>query len=791
MLAGLACLAAPTPAFSRSEPLPTISISLPQGPLSRAVAAIASRSDASIGTDHPEWLRRPLGPLTLSGRADEVLAQVLERAGLEAMRTGPRSWRIVKHSPPRRLRPAPSRVTLESQPPEDIVVTGSKVGLRLRDFPGTVDVIGAERLNQAPLGKGTLSLSALHATLSSTRLGPGRNKLFLRSIADSSFNGNSPALVGQYWGDQRLTYASPDPDLRLHDVEQVEILEGPQGTLYGAGSLGGILRIVPRRPDPRVLTGSGWGGISATAGGGMGHDSGVVANIPLIAADDDTEKANAALRIVAYDELDAGFIDDSRRQRSDVNRSTVRGARIALSLAPTQQWSIELSAFGQDIRNADAQYVQADPQSGRTSLSRASAVAQPSFHIYRALSLLVKHDLGAVSLQSTTGYIRQHFGQVFDATQPGEEPTSFRQDDRVTLLSNETRLSGTTSANATWVMGIAALQSRNREVRMLDLPSGLADLGHVRSRVTEATIFGEFGVPISPSWTITAGGRTSRVTVGGRARGPLAKPIGSGSPVSRHDNAQWLATPSISIGWRPDDRISLYARFAGGYRPGGLTIGAVLERFNADRIRTSEVGLRYACHCTSRLRFDGSLSTSRWKDIQADLLDGLGLPRVSNIGNGVVRTATATISITPAPSFELNASGFASKGALRGTQGSIDIISRSALPNVARYGLTGSIRKQWLLPGDKALTLDLRGQAVGPSILGIGPQLSHAQGNYRTLAASTSLDAGRWTLSLTAENLLDGRGNVFALGTPFTIATGHQQTPLQPRTMRLGFELRY
>ncbi|WP_163278767.1 Plug domain-containing protein, partial [Enterobacter hormaechei] len=72
------------------------------------------------------------------------------------------------------------------------------------------------------------------ASLASTHLGPGRNKLFIRGIADSSFVGPTQATVGQYWGNSRITYSAPDPDLKLYDIGRVEVLEGPQGTLYGA-----------------------------------------------------------------------------------------------------------------------------------------------------------------------------------------------------------------------------------------------------------------------------------------------------------------------------------------------------------------------------------------------------------------------------------------------------------------------------------------------------------------------------------------------------------------------------
>lgn len=129
--------------------------------------------------------------------------------------------------------------------------------------------------------------------------------------------------------------------------------------------------------------------------------------------------------------------------------------------------------------------------------------------------------------------------------------------------------------------------------------------------------------------------------------------------------------------------------------------------------------------------------------------------------------------------------------AIKSFEENIGGVTEGPLPNVARYGLTASVRKQWELAEATLFGLTLRGHAVGPSTLGIGPQLAHRQGNYRNLSADARLSLRRFVLNVSVENLLDAQGNLFALGTPFTIATGHQRTPLQPRTARLGLELHY
>ncbi len=184
--------------------------------------------------------------------------------------------------------------------------------------------------------------------IASTYLGAGRNKLFIRGIADSSFTGPTQATVGQYFGDLRLSYNAPDPDLRLADLAAVEVLEGPQGTLYGAGSLGGLIRLVPNAPDPTRFAGSAMLGGSATTNGAPGAGCAGGAQPPLIAD-------RLAIRLVADSASEGGYIDKPLLGRTDVNRTRIAGGRAAVKADLGGGWSVEAVGIGQRIRGADSQ----------------------------------------------------------------------------------------------------------------------------------------------------------------------------------------------------------------------------------------------------------------------------------------------------------------------------------------------------------------------------------------------------------------------------------------------------
>ena len=180
--------------------------------------------------------------------AETAIKRLASSSQLRLQKVGPRSYLLV--SAPRRI-PARSQrqpvfraLTTPAEPiqqaePQDIVVTASKRDTLSQRFAGQWVRIDGDEFK--PLGvAGTEAIEARSVGFSSTHLGAGRNKLFIRGIADSSFSGPTQSPVGQYFGDMRIGYSGPNPDLKLVDMNSVEVLEGPQGTLYGSGALGGI-----------------------------------------------------------------------------------------------------------------------------------------------------------------------------------------------------------------------------------------------------------------------------------------------------------------------------------------------------------------------------------------------------------------------------------------------------------------------------------------------------------------------------------------------------------------------
>ena len=779
---GAPSLAAGTPAYD-----------LPAGRLADVVALLGRKARISVAVDDDALWQRRVPATAGTASIAATFRHLLAGTGSEAIEVTSGVWRIrpARHAKTRTIpkpRPAPVFENEANQP--DIVVTASKRDLALRDYAGSVSVVSGADLTFGGAGGTDAVLSRL-ATVSSTYLGAGRNKLFIRGIADSSFTGPTQATVGQYLGDARLTYNAPDPDLRLYDIQSVEVLEGPQGTLYGAGSLGGIIRTVPNAPLLDVTGGSLLSGVSATQHGAPSGDLAGAINLPIL-------RDRAALRIVGYGVSDGGYIDNPVRGRDDINRTTIAGGRATLRLVAADGWVVDLGGIVQQTSGEDSQYADADAP----RLTRNSAVPEGFDAFYALGDLVVAKDLGALRLRSTTALVAQRLDESYDATPPGGAPRIFDQHNKTDLVSHETRLWQPLGAHVGWVLGASVIHNATRLDRTLGAPDARVPVTGVDNRVTEFTLYGEASYRLAPWLTLTAGGRVSHAILSGGA----ADPAVSFSPFETAARAAILADrnttrflPSAALLASPIEKLSLYLRYQEGFRPGGLTIeGPFVRRFKSDRVATLEGGVRYGTPGRDPLDLALTLSHTDWNDIQADFLDGSGLPSTDNIGNGRIWSVAVSGGWRPLPEWRIDASFAFNDG--RVTEPSATYATFLALsgppsginriPNVAR--LTGRLGIDWQHPlrGDVALHVGGWGRYVGRSRIGVGPVLGAEQGDYADSALTARIGTPRTGLTLGVTNLADAIGNRFALGTPFV--TGRSQiTPMRPRTIRLGFDFSF
>lgn len=769
-----------------------LDVDIPAGTLGDAAIRLAQEANVTIGVVDPALVH--LATPAIHGRIaiDHALGRLLKGLPARAEQVDAVTWRIVPakrieeamaHPRPAAVPPLGASSSAAAQPvgtaESEIIVTGSKTGTRFDRYAGTATMLAGSSFSLGEQGTGSDALVQRLPTFGSTHLGSGRNKLFIRGVADSSFNGPSQAVVGEYLGDVRLNYNAPDPDISLYDVRSVEVIEGPQGTLYGAGALGGIVRIVPEPVDmTRASAGAALDG-TLTRHGGHGYDAVGLVNLPLV-------PGRLGTRALAFRTLEGGYIDDSGRRLANVNRTHKNGGRVTLDFRPGA-WRIELGLVEQNIKADDGQYA----RRGSARLTRSDRVAQPFDNDYLLAHLTVARDWGRTSFVSASGFVRQRVESRFDFTSNGAvNPRIYDQGNHIDLFTNETRLSRQDSDGRGWVVGASLLHDRERLTREVGLPTAPTRILGLSNTVTEGALFGEAGWRLLAGVVATAGARVEYAHLVGQ---PLDRPARVGEP--RRDEAAVL--PSLSVSWQVRPRLMLFARYQEGLRPGGLSVTPnpggppSVQRFRGDSLSSVEGGIKLLPGADERLRAAVTFSYAHWENIQADLVDTRGLPYTSNIGAGRILGAEASVQWRPITPLGITAALFANDSRLTDAEPLVSGKQSQELPNVPHLGISGRVDWHRSFDADWQLDMTASGRYTGHSRLGPRPNLYIQQGNYALANIGARLGTGRAGMSLQLDNLFDSRGSMFALGNPFGVAAGRQIVPPRPRTIRIGVDAHF
>jgi outer membrane receptor protein involved in Fe transport len=378
------------------------------------------------------------------------------------------------------------------------------------------------------------------------------------------------------------------------------------------------------------------------------------------------------------------------------------------------------------------------------------------------------------------------------------------QSNRIRMLTAETRLSRRGPNGTGWLIGLSLLHNEARVKRRMDESHFTSSLTGIENKVREGTLYGEGTVELLPRLTLTLGGRLTHSRLSGQSEDAAFR----FEPEAGTSRSETRLLPSAALAYRPDDRLTLFARFQQGFRPGGIAVRRdFVQRFKGDRVSTGEVGARYAGR---DLEFSLNASWTDWDDIQADLIDGFGFPTTANVGDGRVLSLGVTSRWRPLPGLQLDAgiylndtkvtqktaltpmsalaaaAGLPFTGQDEASDSSLSDFKR--LPNIA--DVTGRVGFAYSAPLNAELDFEANGFAryVGKSTLGVGPILGQLQGDYLDTGIEVRVGNRSRGLSLSMTNLLDSRGNRFALGSPFLVRDRNQITPLQPRTIRLGFD---
>jgi len=735
------------------------------------------------------------GRIGLAGSMTEGIAlrRLLEGSACEASRPDARTV-VIRARP---AQPAPSRAALALEAPShipatqvaDVVVTAEKRETLLSSAAsGLTAIPGGELAGQGVGDTGELSLLAAGVTV--TNLGPGRNKILLRGLSDGPLTGHTQSTVGIYFGEMRLAYNAPDPDLPFVDVARVEVMRGPQGSLYGAGSVGGVIHIVPNAPDP--LERSAWveGGLATTAHGAASNEGHLILNQPLL-------DRRAAVRFVAWSETAGGYIDDTARGLHDVDRTRRRGVRLAGLWRPADDVTLEATIIDQSIVTRDAHYAQ--PSVG--PLARAAAVAEPHDNDFLAASVTAHWSPAWGRLTATLSALDHDVISTYAAagapaslTVAGTRPERFVDENEIRGVVSEARLASTGSGRVQWIVGGFYAFGQQRLDGSLTAQSGAQGYQEIRrDRLSEAAAFGEISYDVTRQVTVTAGGRVfgSRLS--------SVSDMSVGAPL-RH--LQGRATnsgfaPKVRVAWRPSPRLTVYASAVEGYRTAGFNSGGSpdqvfspnpgepqpLRRYGSDELWSYEAGVRWRSQ-GGRLALRAAVFKADWTDIQADLILPSGLPFTANLGDGRSRGVELEATYQTG-GLRLSGNLVAEERELIRLAPGLAGRADSSLPGVP--GLSYAVAASWRRPFIGRWDLDMSASYnhVGRSRLTFDAVTSPGMGDYGDLRLAADLRGDRFSVGLAVDNVLDDRGDTLAFGNPFSFRRDLQTTPQRPRTIRI------
>ena len=783
---------------------PSYEFHIARKPLGEALIDFAVQSNLSIG-GVSACAGRTEG---LSGRytVDEGLTRLLDGSNCRFRRVASDTVRIL---PLERAEPQPAPEPQGAQPaplpsppeppPElvvqEVVVSATKRAAMVDQLPYAISALGAEDLRAA----GAVDIDDVAsqlASLSTTNLGPGRDKILLRGLSDGVFTGRTQSTVGVYLDNVPITYNAPDPDLHIGDLDQLEVLRGPQGTLYGGGTMSGIYRIVPRRPELDQVSGSFRGGLAETQNGGLSDQFEGAINAPLV-------KDRMAIRAMAYQDVEGGYIDDIKLRQNQIGGSVRTGGRAYLRDEVDPSLTITLGGAYQEIHSNDTQYI--SPDLGR--LHRANQVREASNNNFGHAEAVIDKVGGWGELRSTTSWVRHDFSSLSDASNAlplfGVTATgvgSYDEPSKIDMLVEDAVWTSPSSGRLQWLAGVFGSLTQEQTNAFLragvqtDSPGQVLYQEHRTDHLSEAAIYGE------ATWSFTD---ALQATVGARA---FLDRVETNSDVNAPQlNASRLfhgatdgngVSPKLALSYRLPDRQLIYVSVEEGHRTGGFNTGGLIgavfvtspsvpglhRQFGADELWNYEIGAKLSFF-GDRLRLRTAGFYSAWTNIQTDQFLISGLSYTANAGDGrnIGLETEAQVRLTSAWTLEANA--LVDQPVLeKAAPGFFPHVPLPGVPDVLAGGRT---EYRFPLPFGMQGLVSADARYVGRSQLTFNPFIVAPMGGYVLARLSAQVAYGRWRLAAFLSNPTDASGNTFSYGNPFNFQQVREVTPQRPRSLRL------
>jgi outer membrane receptor protein involved in Fe transport len=720
----------------------------------------------------------------------------------------------------------------------------------------SISVIGGETLERGQADN-FQDLVALVPGLSINTQTRGVSRITLRGTN----TGGVTSTVGVYVNDVPFGSSSGlangailSGDFDTFDMERIEVLRGPQGTLYGASSLGGVIKYVANEPTLKGFEGRLQGSVEDVDSGDLGYALTGVLNIPA--------GETFAVRASGFYRSDDGFIDsignnpipsltdpntnivDGTRVEKNLNGLDTYGGRVSALFQPSDNFSLDLTALYQKIESDNSDLYEGDPDTykplyGGLVVSRYHP--EPTDIEYQVYSATLSWDFGAATLQSITSY-----GEFKDTFQrdiallpvapganlaqlltllfgdPATLPLSAIQNQVTSTdkFTQELRLVSPEHEKLEWLLGayytnedskidqsFTAVNAGTETAAQITPPPALDPefpslaTGQVPSTYEEIALFANATWHITPNFDLSFGGRWSN---NDQEASQVLAGLLVGGGVTQFDNVKSSESPftwSISPRYAFTDNTSLYARVATGFRPGGPNLlppgspPGTPTSYDSDELTNYEIGLKTST-ADGRFGLDIAAYYLDWKDIQLFVrINDVGLN--ANGGTATSQGVEFTATANPVAGLSFTFTGAYTDAELTEDTDPVFVggLDGDPLPWVPDWSLGLGADYEWNVFTDAKAY-------IGGLVAYTGKrtddfQNRDANGNIREIDSYTTLDLrtgilwDRWSIELYGKNVTDEEG-INDIENPGIFPNGAAGIALiRPRTIGLSLGARF
>jgi len=554
----------------------------------------------------------------------------------------------------------------------EVIVTATRRAERLQDVPESISALDS----RAIAVRGLQQMDDFAKLIPGLSLGvrePGGTTIVFRGVASSGLQFGAVSSSALYLDEQPITQSGRSPDPRLIDIERIEALRGPQGTLYGASSQSGTLRVITSKPDTSGFAAWTEGQVTSVESGGTGYDVSAMVNVPLA-------PGKVALRLVGFAAEDAGFIDNvlsdsqggtfdnSSNVEKDVNSAQTVGGRVALRFEFTDDVNATLGGVYQDLSTGG----HGDVNFGTGDLNQVRFEDESLDDRWYQLALTVNAALPFGDAIVSASHFDRKFSYEADATDYefnfqqsgyviydfGGDPRGFATNNEDTEITTiEARLQSSADSGSRWGWLVGAFYSKETGHTEFDsyvrdyqdtpafayfsdleysvyyntlAPTERWFLGRYDTELEQTAVFGELSFDVTENFTITAGARYFDYQRKFGLHQESPEGFSGFTRLDSQENTDEDGTVGkVNLTYRFDNDRLVYATWSEGFRVGGsnpLKPNSILPReYSSDELQNFEIGAKTEW-LNNRLRFNIAAYLMKWDDFAVQIEDPEEVP---------------------------------------------------------------------------------------------------------------------------------------------------------------------